>query len=77
MSRDADDPQPGDFDAYLETVRPEDVTYVEADPTRSLVFQFRLSADDFSRLERIARERGEEPSDVVSALIRAAPVDDA
>lgn len=66
------DPQPGDFDAELAELDATDVTYVEADPSRQLVVQVAVPADEAATLERLARERGQAPSELAASLIRSA-----
>jgi hypothetical protein len=68
----ARDPQLGDFDAELEALRPEDIQYFEASPGGEIVLQLGVRGEDAVALERLALERGEEMSEVVASLIRAA-----
>lgn len=72
MSTAAPDPRPGDFDDELADVPIEDIQVVEASKDRELVVQFTLRGDDAQSLERMARERGEEPGEVMASLIRSA-----
>jgi hypothetical protein len=66
------DPRPGDFDDELADVPDEDIQVVEASNDRELVVQFTLRGDDAQSLERMARDRGEDPGEVVASLIRSA-----
>jgi hypothetical protein len=66
------DPQPGDFDAELETLRPYEIQHIDASPGAQLAIQVMVRGDDVDSLERLALERGEQMSDVVSSLIRDA-----
>lgn len=66
------DPLPGDFDEELVDVAAGDVQIVAPSRNRQLIVQLTVEGEDAVTLERIARDRGETPSDVVSALIRAA-----
>lgn len=65
------DPLPGDFDEELADIHPEDVQVVEASRDRRLVVQFTVDGDDAATLQRIARDQGVMPGDVVRSLIRA------
>jgi hypothetical protein len=66
------DPQPGDFDAYLDTVNPEDVETHPGNPEARLTVVVNLSGEDATRLERIATQRGQGVSEVISDLLRDA-----
>ncbi len=66
------DPLPGDFDAELAVVDPQDLDVAEPSRERRLVVQFTLDGDDAETLARIARSEGRSPSFVVRSLIRAA-----
>lgn len=66
------DPLPGDFDQELEDLDPVDMQVVEASHDRHLVVQFTLNGDDAAALQKIARDQGEKPGEVVRSLIRAA-----
>lgn len=66
------DPLPGDFDEELAKLDAADVQVVEASRSRHLVVQFTLEGDDAEALQRIARNQGERPGEVVRSLIRAA-----
>ncbi len=72
MSAQAEDPRPGDFDDELADVPDDDIQVVEASNDRELVVQFTLRGNDAQSLERMARERGEDPGEVVASLIRSA-----
>jgi hypothetical protein len=63
------DPQPGDFDAEL------DRATIEIQPgiaNAKLSILISGEGDDAKRLERIASERGQQPGEVVSELLRSA-----
>ena len=66
------DPQPGDFDAELAALDPSEVHISEGNPSARLSFQVTVAGDDATRLERLARARGERPGEVVAELLRAA-----
>ena len=66
------DPQPGDFDAELDRVRPNQIEIHEGNPDAKLSILVSVEGDDAKRLERIASERGQQPGEVVSALLRSA-----
>jgi hypothetical protein len=68
----ADDPQPGDFDAVLETIDAEYVERHEGDPTATLRILVSVEGEDARRLQRIADARGKTPHDVVADLLRDA-----
>lgn len=66
------DPQPGDFDAYLTTIDPDDVEIHDGNPDARLTVVVNLSGEDATRLERIATRRGQGVSEVISDLLRDA-----
>jgi hypothetical protein len=66
------DPQPGDFDAHLATIDPDDVEAHEGDPDARLTIVLNVSGEDATRLERIATQRGQNVSEVISDLLRDA-----
>lgn len=68
----ADDPQPGDFDAILATIDPEDVERRDGDPTATLRILVSVEGDDARHLERLAATSGRSPHDVVAGLLRDA-----
>lgn len=63
------DPQPGDFDAELDHAQSE---MHEGNSNANLSIIVTVEGDDASRLERIANERGQQPGEVVSELLRSA-----
>lgn len=63
------DPQPGDFDAALAHAQ---VEMHEGNPDARLSILVSVEGDDAKRLERIASERGKQPGEVVSELLRSA-----
>jgi hypothetical protein len=65
----APDPQPGDFDAELDDAQ---IERHEGNPNARLSILVSVEGDDAKRLERIANERGQQPGEVVSNLLRSA-----
>jgi hypothetical protein len=63
------DPQPGDFDAELDQAQ---IKLHEGNPEAKLSILVSVEGDDAKRLERIANERGQQPGEVVSQLLRSA-----
>ena len=69
------DPQPGDFDAFLDGINPDDprhVQVVEAGSLAKVRIVVNVDGEDARRLERIAAQRGQRPADVVADLLRDA-----
>lgn len=66
------DPQPGDFDAELNRARPDQIEMHKGHPDAKLSILVSVEGDDAKRLERIATERGQQPGEVVSQLLRSA-----
>lgn len=66
------DPQPGDFDAELDRARSDQIEIHEGNPNAKLSILVSVEGDDAKRLERIATERGQQPGEVVSQLLRSA-----
>jgi hypothetical protein len=66
------DPQPGDFDTELDHAGPDQIEIREGDPDAKLSILVSIEGDDARRLERIATERGQQPGEVVSQLLRSA-----
>ncbi|MBS1890527.1 MAG: hypothetical protein JST59_04490 [Actinobacteria bacterium] len=66
------DPQPGDFDTELDHARPDQIEIREGNPDAKLSILVSIEGDDAKRLERIATERGQQPGEVVSQLLRSA-----
>ena len=66
------DPQPGDFDAGLDRARPDQIKIHQGDAGAKLSILVSVEGDDAKRLEQIANERGQQPGEVVSALLRSA-----
>ena len=66
------DPLPGDFDEELGNLDPAEVQVVQPSRQRHLSVQFTLEGDDAVALQRIAKDQGERPGEVVKSLIRAA-----
>jgi hypothetical protein len=63
------DPQPGDFDAELDRAQ---IEIHGGNPNATLSILVSVEGDDAKRLERIANERGQQPGEVVSELLRSA-----
>ena len=64
------DPQPGDFDAELDRAGPQRIEIHEGNPDAKLSILVSVDGDDAKRLEQIASERGQQPGEVVSELLR-------
>ncbi len=72
LPSDAPNPQPGDFDAELETISEEDLEFVEAGSGLAISIEVLVEGEDARRLARIASERGQRPGEVVAELVRNA-----
>jgi hypothetical protein len=68
----APNPEPGDFDAELETISDEDLEFVEAGSGLEISIEVLVEGEDARRLTRIASERGQKPGEVVAELVRNA-----
>lgn len=68
----APDPEPGDFDAELETISNADLEFVEAGSGLEISIEVLVEGEDAKRLSRIASERGQLPGEVVAELVRNA-----
>ena len=66
------DPRPGDFDAELDRVPADRIEIHEGNPDARLSILVTVEGDDAQRLEQLAIERGQQPSEVVSQLLRGA-----
>ena len=66
------DPQPGDFDAELDRADPDHIDVHDGNPDAKLTILVSIEGDDAKRLEKIANERGQQPAEVVSELLRRA-----
>lgn len=66
------DPQPGDFDALLETIDPLFVGAYHGNPDARVRILVSVEGEDAKRLERIAGARGKKPGEVVAELLREA-----
>lgn len=66
------DPQPGDFDTELDRAGSDQIEIHEGNPDAKLSILVSIEGDDAKRLERIATERGQQPGEVVSHLLRSA-----
>ena len=67
----APDPEPGDFDAELETIPDADLEFVAAGSGLQLSIEVLVEGDDARRLSQIAARRGQRPGEVVAELVRA------
>jgi hypothetical protein len=66
------DPQPGDFDADLAAMGPQDVQVVPAGSGARVTLMVSVEGEDATRLQRLARERGQDIGEVVADLVRSA-----
>jgi hypothetical protein len=66
------DPQPGDFDTELDQPRSGQIEIHAGNPGANLSILVSVEGDDARRLEQIASERGQQPGEVVSELLRSA-----
>ncbi len=66
------EPQPGDFDAELETLDPRYVERHEGDPEAKLIVLVGVEGEDAKLLERLSQTRGKTAAAVVAELIRDA-----
>jgi len=71
------DLQPGDFDADLDRARPGQIEIRQGNPVAKLSILVSVEGEDAKRLERIATERGQQPGEVVSQLLRSARASEA
>jgi len=72
MAADDRDPQPGDFDAELARVAAADVQVVDPSADARVSIQVVVQGEHAARLERVARARGQKPSELVADLLREA-----
>jgi hypothetical protein len=72
MSTHDHDPKPGDFDAELARIGSDAVQIVEPSDDADVAIQVVVHGDDAARLERVARARGKNPSELVADLLRDA-----
>lgn len=69
------DPQPGDFDPFLESIDPDDPSQVErrdSRPARGGGLVIAIEGEEAERLKALSREQGRSVSEVVSDLVRSA-----
>ncbi|MGH2878068.1 MAG: hypothetical protein ACRDK4_00440 [Solirubrobacteraceae bacterium] len=66
------DPQPGDFDAELAALDARDIEAHDGVPSAQLSIVVNVSGEDATRLERIAKRRGQGIGEVISDLLRDA-----
>lgn len=66
------DPQPGDFDAELAAADPQNLQVVDAGSGAKVRLLVSVEGEDAARLTRLAEQRGQRPSEVVSTLLRSA-----
>jgi hypothetical protein len=72
VAADDSDPKPGDFDAEFAGIGPDDVRLVESSADATVSIQVVVQGDDAARLERVAKARGQRPSELVADLLREA-----
>jgi hypothetical protein len=65
-------PKPGDFDAELARIASNAVQVVEPSEHADVAIQVVVHGDDAARLERVARARGKNPSELVADPLRDA-----
>lgn len=68
----APDPEPGDFDAELTELAPEDVYRSSGNDDATLSLRLTVEGESADKLRRIAQARGQRPSDVIADLLRSA-----
>jgi hypothetical protein len=66
------DPQPGDLGAELDCARSDQIEMQEPNPDAKLSILVSVKGNDAKRLKQIATERGQQPGEVVSELLRSA-----
>lgn len=66
------DPQPGDFDAEIDKMGPDDIEHHEGNPNAKLTVLVGVSAEDAQRLSELAAERHTSVQHVVAELVRNA-----
>ena len=66
------DPQPGDFDAEIDAMGPDDVEVHEGNPDAKLTVLVGVNAEDARRLAELAAERHTSVEQVVAELVRNA-----
>ena len=65
-------PQPGDFDSELDRARCDQIELHKANPEAKLSILVSIEGDDAKHLERVSTERGQQPGEVISQLLRSA-----
>jgi hypothetical protein len=66
------DPQPGDFDAFLESADASVAEQHAGNREAKLTRVVRVSGEDAARLDALAAARGQKPAEVVAELVRNA-----
>jgi hypothetical protein len=66
------DPQPGDFDADIEKMGPDDIEHHAGHPDAKLTVLVGVSPQDARRLNELAAERHTSVEQVVAELVRSA-----
>lgn len=66
------DPQPGDFDAFLESVVPDAIEHHAGNAKAKLTRVVRVSGEAAARLDALAAARGQDPAEIVAELVRNA-----
>jgi hypothetical protein len=66
------DPQPGDFDAEIDAMGPDDVEVRDGNPDAKLTVLVGVNPEDATRLAELAAERHTTVEQVVAELVRNA-----
>lgn len=68
----APEPEPGDFDEELAQVASGHVHRRPGNPAARLSLRLTVEGESAEKLRRLARDRGQRPSEVVADLVRSA-----
>jgi hypothetical protein len=66
------EPQPGDFDPELATIDPRYIERHRGNADAKVRILITVEGEDARRLQRIAADRGQKPTDLVAELLRDA-----
>jgi hypothetical protein len=66
------DPQPGDFDAEIEAMDPDDIQIQPGNPDAKVIVLPGLNDEDAKHLVKLAVERGKTIGEVLAELVRNA-----
>ncbi len=66
------DPQPGDFDAEIDAMDPNDIQVHEGNPDTKVTVLVGVNSEDAERLAELAAERGASVEQIVADLVRNA-----